>query len=220
MLDHKQVLRALVKSVNRAGTVSVRETNFGYVIRSEKATSSEVLRAKVAKFAWVALWVAAIGLWIVPFGDMSWALRTVISLSMIAAGFGVFVLNRCVEAGFELHVDTNRRELRSAVLTPRGESWIRSSARFGEVSDVFMRGPKPETNLRSLCMKIIGESEVMPVAVGSEVTLLALHRRLMRDLRPIEERLAGYQIEEPTARGARSARREVFPQIGPDEIPV
>ena len=216
MLSHKEVLQALVKGVNGGGAVSVRETNFGYVIRSESAQSSSSVRGRVGRFILAAMVVAAVGVWITPFGAHAFPVTVLLSLLFLAIGYVSFAMIRASQAGFELHVDTNRRELRSAVLTAKGESWIRSSARFGEVSDVFMRKPTPESEMRSLCLRIIGEDVTMPVAVGKESTLLALHKRLMSDLRPIEERLAGYQFQS----AGQNARSSVFPQIGPDELPV
>ena len=216
MLDHKDVLQRLVNTVNGDGTVSVRETNFGYVIRSEKVSRNGSLRGRVAPFVLSVFTIASFGVWFVPLSSVGFATNLITSSVLMLMGYLAYAIIRSVTSGFELHVDTNRRELRAAVLTTKGDSWIRSSARFSDITDVYLRNSKPDMDLRSLCMRVIGDDDVMPVAVGSEKTLLALHKRLMRDLRPMEERLAVYS---GLANSKRPSRYEVFPQIGPDELP-
>ena len=213
MLDHKEILKSLVTGENVVSAVTVRETNFGYIIRSEKAGQDAEFRRLIVKFALVAVWIAVGGLWLLPV--MGGALKAVVSVVLLAGAFGGLALSQRSGGGCELHVDTSRRELRSATVTPKGESWIRTSARFGEVSTPVLRRGKPENEQRSLCLRIAGEAEEMPVAVGDELTLLAIHDRLMGDLRPMEERSAGFQ-----GNGSETKRenRRVFPRLGPDEV--
>ena len=215
MLDHKDVLSALVRSMNGQNAVYVRETNFGYVIRSDHAADNGAVRTRMAQFVLAALVAAALAVWVVPNGFNSFALNMVMSLICLAAGFASFVVLRTATSGTELHVDVRRRELRSAVVTGKGESWIRSSARFDDVRDVFLRRTPTQADLRSLCVRVTGEDEMMPVAVGTEKLLLSVHDRLMRDLQPAK----GSVRRETTLSSGPTRRpaKEVFPQLGPDE---
>lgn len=215
MLDHKEALKSLVIGVRDPGEVSVRETNFGYIIRSERGGGHAELRERIVKFALVAVWISVAGVWLLPLGGGSVALKAVYSVVVLALAYLGLILSRNGRSGFELHVDTSRRELRSAVLTVRGESWIRSSARFGEVLAPLLRRSRSGDGPRSLCLRIAGEDDVMPVAVADEDTLMAIHDRLMRDLRPIEERLPGFKLNSAAR---KRARQKVFPALGPDEV--
>ena len=60
-----------------------------------------------------------------------------------------------------------------------------------------------------------GRNDLIPVASGDEATLMAVYDRLVRDLRPIKERLPGFNAEllRQTSRASK-----VFPRLGPDQI--
>lgn len=215
MRDRTDILKTLVNSTSAVSPVTVRETNFGYIIRSEKARTDTVFHDRIIRFGLAAVWIAVAGLWLMPLSGPAFVLKTIFSVGLLALAYVLVVIARRGNSGFELHVDTSRRELRSAVLTAKGECWIRARARFAEVADPVIRRGKSETKLRSLSLRLIGGADMMPVAVGDEATLLAVHDRLMRDLRPIEERLAGYKLDGATR---RPTGRVVFPQLGPDEV--
>lgn len=215
MLDHSDILKTLVNGTRGVRPVTIRETNFGYVVRSEKPGVNIALRDRIIRFALVAVWIAVAGIWLVPLSGPAFAIKAFFSVGLLALSCLAVVLLRRDTGGYELHVDTSRRELRSAVLSAKGECWVRARARFAEVGDPVMRRGKTDADIRSLSLRIIGEAEAMPVAVGDEATLLAVHDRLMRDLRPIEERLAGY-AHNSVAR--RPSGRVVFPQLGPEEL--
>ena len=57
--------------------------------------------------------------------------------------------------------------------------------------------------------------DALEVAVGDEATLLAIHDRLMRDMRPIEERMAARGL--PPLPAGRTRSRNAFPMLGPAE---
>lgn len=214
MLDHKEVLRTLVSSVNGPRGVYVRETPFGYVIHSGKAADGKRMRFWAARIILAAMCVAAVGVWVGPMGIGPAPLAALASVFCVAAGVTSFFVIDSASSGIELHVDMHREELRSAVVTARGESWIRSSARFGEVAEIFLRRPSAEMNIRSLCLRIDGDEETMQVAIGDEKTLLAVHDRLSRDLRPTS---ATTPVTRIAKLPAKRQRRAVFPELGPDE---
>lgn len=220
------VLKTLFLGPGGDGVVWIREANFGYIIRSERAGQDAGMRRWGMRLALAGLWGALALLWLVP--GIGLPVKLAASGVLLALGGLVLVTARRRDSGFELHVDTARRELRSAILTPKGESWIRTSARFGEVTKPVLRKGKIQSNKRSLCLRIAGEAEEIPVAIGDERTLLAIHDRLMRDLRPLEERLAGMAgtgggaarngPARRTGAGKPSGRAKVFPPLGPDEV--
>lgn len=225
MLDHQDVLKAMVRTVNGGRTVYVRETAFGYVIRSERSGDGADMRTRSAKFLLVLFAATAIGLWFSPYAWYSIGLTLLFSAVILLIGAVCYTAILGMAPGTELHVDLERRELRSAVITARGESWIQSSARFGEVTEIFLRRYRPDTPARSLCLRIAGEEEPMPVGVGSDKVLLAIHDRLLRDIRPGRNRMAA-----PVAKPGKSASAErqdparkkqvlqkIFPQSVPDE---
>ena len=202
--------------VRNPQAVTVRETSFGYVIRSDRAEADSPLHAKIVKFMPIVVLIAIVAVWILPMGVAGFALKPIISVMLVAAGFVGRILMNSSGGGYELHVDTSRRELRSAVLTTKGDCAIRNSARFAEVAEPILRKGNPESEIRSLCLRIVGKADVMSVALGDEATLLAVHDRLMRDLRPIEEKLASFKLNAATTRGVGGP--VAFPKLGPDEI--
>ncbi|KMW56550.1 hypothetical protein AIOL_001504 [Candidatus Rhodobacter oscarellae] len=203
-----------MNSASGKGVIAVRETNFGYIIKSEPGADGSVLQDRNCLVALAALGIAIVAVWWAPGAYMPVAINVALTLVLlVAAGLALVTLRRS-GAGSELHVDTNRREMRSAARTPSGEIWIRTSARFTDVSELFLSSPRPQSDLRALSLRIVGEEEVVPVAVGDEATLLTLHDRLMQDLRPLEERIAGHRFH---ATRPESAAQRVFPVLGPEK---
>lgn len=214
MLDHAEIVKTLVNSAGNGAQVTVREANFGYVIRSQKTGIDTVLRDRVIRLALVGVWLAVAGIWLLRIAGPGFLIKSAATTALLALACLAVRLARRGRGGYELHVDTSRRELRSTVVSRTGESWVHARARFSEVIDPVMRRGKSQSPLRSLNLRIAGRAEPMQVAVGDEATLLAIHDRLMRDLRPLEERLASYA----PASARRQAAQAVFPQLGPDEI--
>lgn len=215
MFDLKNLARMQMRRVVGVRTVTVHETNFGYIIRSAKGSSEQDLRSRVARIAAGFAISGAIGVWFGMFGSMSVMAKAVICAMWSSAVYFAWMQSEKGRGDLELHVDTSRREVRSAVVTPKGEAWIRSSARFGDVANAVLQKPKAESAIRTLSLRIHGDDEVIPVAVGEEKTLLAVHDRLMRDLRPIEDSLAGFKMNKDAEQSP--TRRKVFPALGPDE---
>ncbi len=206
------IARGIAAVRGPSANITVRETYWGFVVRSSRPAPESADFARLARFLRVGVWPVALGLVVLPAGPL--ALRAVLAVLLVGAvHLGLAIARR--REGYELHVDTNRRELRSAVLTAKGEIWVQNSARFDEVQEPVLRRGRPDPRKCCLSLRIRGEAEPFPVASGDETTLLAVHDRLMRDLMPLEKRLAGLAFG---ARTAAAGRGRVFPQLGPEEI--
>jgi len=218
MLGQKDYFGSLIMGVGGTEPVTVRETRWGFVIQSRNTGGlAHTILNRVARFATVVVWLAVVGLWLSPLSldpQMSFILKSFVSVTLLASTYVGVVLTKRL-GGYAVHIDTNRRELRTAVLNAKGQSWIKSSYRFDEIGAPVLERGKTETALRSLCLRLRENTDVVPVAVGDETTLLAIHDRLMRDMRPIEERMAAKGLPPLHARRVRN--RAAFPLLGPAE---
>jgi hypothetical protein len=216
----KEWVGAMLRRVSGRTAVYVRETSFGYIIRSERSSAPSGPRARLSRYAMGGFVLVAALVWLLPLAAASPVAAALLSTLVLGAGLVAMTVIHGEGSGIELHVDVNRRELRSAVVTARGDSWIRSSARFGEVAELFLRRVEPGAMARSLCLRLSGEDEVMPIALGAERTLLAVHDRLLRDLRISQDEARAHALGTGGAASLRTPRRRVFPQLGPDERPA
>lgn len=195
--------------------LTLRETPWGYVVRSERPDGD--LATPLLRFANSAVWIAVVGMWLLPVGMVSgpgFVWKVFSSVTLLALYYLASTLFRN-SSGYEVQVDVSRRELRMGMLTRRGESWIRTSARFDEVGDSLVRRCEAKSETRVLCLRMKTATETVPIAIGDEASLLALHDRLIQDLRPVEEKLSSYKL----ARGLVPSRaRRAFPKLGPEEI--
>ncbi len=203
----------LIGGVSVSDPVSLRETHWGCIIRSETGSDTARLFSGMgAKFAAVAGWAAVAGMWLVP--GPGFAMKAVATAVILGAVYlGIVLLRRA--KGYELQVDTYRRELRAAVLTPDGGSRVTATARFEQVGDSVLRRDPVDPATWHLDLRLTGRSDLIRVASGDEPTLMAVYDRLVKDLRPIEERVPGLN-----AARLREASRAalVFPKLGPDQL--
>ena len=197
------------------GRVCIRETNFGYIIQSGNEWAADPRRTRVLQTVVFVLIVMAGAVWAVPAHIMPHMAKAVMSAAFLLGGGVLNWVITKVQGGLELHVDTTRREIRAAVVNYAGKCRVRYSARFGEVTQIVLSKPKNEGTFQRLILRLSGEEAAIPIAVGPEKTLRAVHNRFIRDLAPIEERLA-------SVLGAKSTdlrmRRRAFPVLGPQEI--
>ncbi len=216
MLDHREVLQKLVALVGAPNIVTVTETNFGYIIWSKKGGAADSMRARILKLAAIGGLLFVAGLWLTPMGGPEYLIKSILTLVAVGSAAAYFLMTGSSVGGIELHVDLGRREIRAASRTAKGESWIRSSARFGEVTNATIMKAPGESKAQSLVLRIAGEPDPLPVAVGKESVLLAVHDRLMSDMRPLEQRLASYHRHSDAG---TDGKRRVFPSLGPSEVP-
>ena len=143
--------------------LTVRETAWGYVIRSERPGGG--LDRAVERVGAAAGWVAAVGVWLVPVGWLpgpALAVRVFGSATLLAVFYLWFVLTK-KRRGYEIQVDTARRELRVGEMTACGDARLRSRARFDEIGDGVWRKAGGAGATRDLCLRLKGSGEVLPV---------------------------------------------------------
>ena len=208
-------IKALVDFARRPDAVSVREAHFGYIISSAKLGPNAEFQNRIADAATAMFWVAAFSIWVLPGGQADVVTSSVISLVMFGAGVLTLKFARLPGCMAELHVDTARREVRSAVVSDKGKRKICNIARFGEIAEPVLRQGKPGTSKRFLSLRIVGTDQEMPVAAGTETILLAIHDRIMRDMRPLEQQMGAFQMQQ---RPTRIMPRPAFAPLGPVEI--
>ncbi len=203
----------LIGGVHVPDPVSLRETHWGCIIRSEIGGETARLFAGIGtKLAALAGWAAVAGAWLVP-GPVFAVKAAATVVILVAVYLGLVLLRRA--KGYELQVDLYRRELRAAVLTPDGGSRVTTTARFEQVGDSVLRRDAVDPATWHLDLSLKGRSDLIRVASGDEPTLMAVYDRLVRDLRPVEERVPGLNVAR--LRDASRAAR-VFPQLGPDHM--
>lgn len=215
MIGPASSARKLLDRLLGRTAVTLRETQGGYVIRSAKGREASTGLAARAESAFVTLAsVLAAGLVLVPVAGMPLALRLPAAALIVGAANLAVVLRRRPGA-CECRVDLNRREICAAVVSGKGERWVQATARFGDVIEVVLRRDPAGGDLCSLCLRLQGRDDPVPVALGEEPVLMRIHDRIMGDLRPIEERLAGFGLN---AAGESRPARGVFPELGPGQV--
>jgi hypothetical protein len=100
-------------------------------------------------------------------------------------------------------------------MTSRGQSWIKASYRFDEIGASVLERGRTDAAPRSLCLQLRQKTEVIPVAVGDEATLLEVHDRLMRALRPAKDRATARDLSR--SRATRAGADGAFPMLAPSE---
>lgn len=216
MTQTSNLFAHVVQSLRGDAQVTVENTNFGYLIRSTRTPPGEDdWRRRAGLLPILASAAVLVLIWSAPGLARSVACCLGLSLLVLAAGAESLVLLHRAHGGIELHVDRNRQELRSAVTTANRTSWIRATARFSDVSEVVLRQPDPQRSLQFLSLRIAGEAEFMPVAVGSQETLLCLYDRLCADLRTGNHRPLGGRPYVPKGLPSRAG---VFPTLGPEQL--
>ena len=138
MLDYKDVLQVLVTRFAVANIVTVTETNFGYIIWSKKGSTAETLRMRIVKFGGAFALFTILGMWLSPFNDTTLIAKLLITLVISSVLIAYAWFSRSNAGGIELHVDVSKREIRAASRTPKGECWINSTSRFGEVTGAMI----------------------------------------------------------------------------------
>ncbi|WP_172294366.1 hypothetical protein [Pseudoruegeria sp. HB172150] len=186
--------------------LSLRETDWGYVIRSAHPDSALPKRWVYGALAGGALfWIV---LWLAPGIGAVWKAAYCL-LVLAALHFG---LKRMGQAkAHELQVDMRRRELRLGVVTAAGDTWIKGSLRFDEIDGSTMKRAGGKC---VLWLQIKGSQALAPAGVGSEAELLQINERLARDLKPVASQVSSYKL---ASNGAKRAGGSRFPPLSPPE---
>ncbi|RMD91859.1 MAG: hypothetical protein D6811_08040 [Alphaproteobacteria bacterium] len=195
--------------------LSVRETGRGYVIEQPLTlvpVSARDRRALIGAGA-VALAMATAG-WtgmelMAP--AAGWGGAALVGLQAGIAGLAVTLLHG-MRGSLRVEVDTFARRIRVWRVGRRRACRL-AERPFGSGSELVLQ--RARGGLMRLCLRT-GEAERprwQVIALGEEAELRDLHRRIARDLAPLQERVA-------SARGrARTSRRQMaFPGLGPHEL--
>ena len=199
--------------------IAVREAEFGYQIRSDRGPIGAHRRDLIAFVAIGLAWGAGAVMWLAPEltqSEPSFWIKIGISL-LLLAGTCLLVLRNRSWGQFVIDVDLGKRVLRFGVESAGGKEKHLSEARFGEVSSPMLKRAIKEGEKSRLLVKVAGRDEPLLLAAGDELTLLAVHDRLVNDLRPIEPRMASYGAWDRKAQTV-GGRKKVFPALGPSEV--
>jgi len=218
MLGRSDRIHNVLFGVRPVEPVTVRETTWGYVIRSTRPLSTRRSRVEMLDRAGsVLVWLIVVWIWLVPvpeFGNRALLIRAIATAALLLAAYwGISAIRR--DGGYEVQVDTDRREVRSWALNRRGERGSPKRTRFEQIGDPVLRRRGADDRRQVLCLRLKDRPEQVPLAVGDEATLLAVHDRLVRDLIPIQNRMAFHISGD--VHGRKLARR-AFPLLGPDRV--
>lgn len=203
-----------VFGIRRGVSAFLRESRDGYIIRSTptgKATQS--LPGRLVRVAAVALWVMIIALWVMPFDlDSLWRVQISILLLGVSGLLLIFSTQRLTH---EFHVDTAQREVRSVVLGRSGKAQMREVFDFADIATLLLQKRKEDEGDCRLCLCLTQDRGPVPVCIGERATLLAIHDRLARDLRPLEEKMSYFGLKSDLT--PRQRMRAAFPLLAPEE---
>ncbi|MGC9370598.1 MAG: hypothetical protein ACP5DX_13755 [Paracoccaceae bacterium] len=176
--------------------VSVTETYWGYVIRSETNWSTRArLIERVSAAAGVALLTLAFGNWLAP--DLL-AMANIRSPQVASsAGMGVAGLALVWVAGRglsrELHVDLTMRSLRQVVRNRNGRTRIDRVVPFSAIESAFVRRASVPGGAARLYLRLKEGGKLLHVASGRQATLEVLNARMSQDLKPVLVQMEGWQ---------------------------
>lgn len=214
MMDRQAgVFNRVVSGSGRKAAVSVTDTNWGYIIRpGENALMRAAYGEMAASFAGVLLGMGAYGLWLLPNATDAADL-----LPFRIAGTVVFFVTAALlyliaRRGlcYEVHVDLQRRVLRTARRNRHGRATPIRSVPIAEIESVYLQRAQASFMRNQLCVRIAGERGQTQVAVGSEAELAPILQRMTPDLRKQAEEIARPErvqpVFKPRVRSAFAAR--------------
>lgn len=184
-----------VTSEARSNWVSVTETYWGYVIRSDAAWSSRAqLIERVSALAGVALMVVGCGHWLFP--EVHAAVdgtphRVFSTMGLCVAGL-VFLWVAARGLSHELQVDMTLQCLRRVVRNRRGRTRIAQVVPFEEVASAFVKRSSAPGGSAHLFVRLKDGKSVVRVATGRPDTLQVLNERMSRDIVPVKTQLQGW----------------------------
>jgi len=176
--------------------VSVTDTYWGYVVRSETNWSTRArLVERVSAAAGVALMSLAFSNWLAP-GLLKvaniQAPPAASSAGMAVAGLALlWVAGRGLSR--ELHVDLTMRSLRQVVRNRNGRTRIDRVVPFHEIESAFVRRAAMPGAAARLYLRLKDGGKLLHVASGRQATLEVLNKRMSQDLKPSLVHVAGWQ---------------------------
>lgn len=183
-----------VMSDARGQRVSVTDTYWGYVIRSEMCLGHRAAQVeRVCAVAGVALLAVSIGQWFLPELHAAIGARPLLFGSTVGLGVAGLMFLWLAWRGLsrELHVDLTMSSLRQVVRNRRGRMRIERVVPFNAIESAFVRRIGGAKRDARLCMRL-KDGEVIHVAKGGQAKLEALNERMSHDLKPVRVQVDGW----------------------------
>lgn len=195
----------LLHFFGRPAPLSLRETGWGYIIRSAHPDGETPKAYMLIVKAIAAL--LCIYLCVMPGPNLLWRVAGCMVVLAVLQ-FGIRQL--CRARTHEVQVDVQRRELRAGIVSPGGKAWIQRCLRFDEIAGCEIR---PTEDSAGMWLKIRGESELLPVCLADAEALARVRGRLKADLQPMEQRMGSNRSSRGLA--AATFSRNPFPPLAP-----
>lgn len=185
-----------VTSETQSNWVSLTETYWGYVIRSDSTWSTRaVLIERMAAVTGAVFLMVAAAHWMLPevrTGVLDTAEGRL--ASSIALGISGMIFLWVSGRGLchELQVDMTLRCLRKVVRNRNGRTRVEMMVSFDDIASAYVR--RPEIAGASAALYVRSKAgKVMRVATGSAATMEVLNLRLTDDVRPQGVKVDGWQ---------------------------
>lgn len=185
-----------VTSGTRRNWVSLTETYWGYVIRSDSNFSTRAaLIERVSAITGLTFLVLAGGHWVFPELHASVdgiEVRTASTIAPALVGL-IFLWISGRGLSHELQVDMTLRCLRQVVRNRNGRSRIEKLVPFDQVDMAYVKRPEAAGAAARLVVRLKDSKVEVQMATGQLSTMQALNERMSRDIRPVDLKVTGWQ---------------------------
>ncbi|MCV2880966.1 hypothetical protein [Actibacterium sp. XHP0104] len=179
--------------------VSLCETNWGYIIRSDTQWSNRAaLIERVCAAAGLACLTAAALQWLFPpaaagvsMDSTEFRIMSSMGMAMPALMF-LWISDRGM--GQEIHVDIHKGELRQGVVNRKGKFRPQRVVPFADVASAYIKRVEGAGDLSQLFVRMRDGKKVLHLASGRENTLRLLHQRLINEMKPSEAASDGWEL--------------------------
>lgn len=201
MYAHTTLDQNGVTSVGTKSLVSLSETTWGYVIRSDTQFADRAaLAERVSAITGLAFMFTAFASWLVPQAhqlvdpNLTFIGR---AASTMMLAFPALMFLWISERGLsrEVEVDVVRKEVRTSVCNRKGKSRVQRVVPFGTIGSAFIKRMTEGGTTAKLYLRLTQNQGVIEVATGREATMRALHERLSMELLPIKTQAARHARE-------------------------
>lgn len=186
----------------------VTDTYWGYTI-AEPLARTPGLAVPVLRFLGLVLVLAAYGQWLLPstlFQGEALLTKAALTAVFGMSGIGLYwFASRGVRR--IVTVDLSRRQVRLAQRNSRGDDRVRMVQPISKVEGAVLKRAADPAIPSELFLRLKGRRAPVLIAAGDEAQLLALHKRMAEDLRPMRERIEDRLAHDPGFRSVRTAMR-------------
>ena len=175
-----------------AASVRVKDTYWGYTIEENvDRFDRESMVEAFLRFLGLVMVLTAYGQWLMPgtfyVGDVV-IMKAGLSFMLGAMGVSLYWYASCGNA-VDMQVDLARRQLRVVKRNSRGQTRLHEAYPMDHVEGAYLKQSGTEDAPCELFLRLRGRKDGLLVAKGAEDDLMAIHRRLSSDLRPVAERI-------------------------------